>query len=76
MADIKKSITEFEKDIVKTIIKKKGSIIASEKVMRYMEDKIRSRVSADKLLFFSQFDPMNDSIEVSDPLAHFELKHF
>lgn len=52
MADIKKSITEFEKDIVKTIIKKKGSIIASEKVMRYMEDKIRSRVSADKLLFF------------------------
>lgn len=55
IADIKKAGVDFEKDVVKTIIKKKGSIIASNKVMRYMEEKIRSRVSGDKLSFFSSF---------------------
>lgn len=36
---------DFDKDIVKTITKKKGSVIASDKVLRYLEDRIRSLVS-------------------------------
>ena len=35
---------DFDKGIVKTITKKKGSVIASDKVLRFMEDRIRSRV--------------------------------
>lgn len=69
MADIKKSITEFEKDIVKTIIKKKGSIIASEKVMRYMEDKIRSRdVLKEKIRL------KNDSLKAQKKKMQMQLK--
>lgn len=45
MADIKKATMEFEKDIVKTLTMKKGSVIASEKVLQYMEDRIHARVS-------------------------------
>ena len=36
---------EFEKDILKTISKKKGSILATQKVMKYIEDMNRRRVS-------------------------------
>ncbi|KAJ7312078.1 hypothetical protein JRQ81_006415 [Phrynocephalus forsythii] len=43
ITDIKRAAVDFDKGIVKTITKKKGSVIASEKVLRYMEDKIRSR---------------------------------
>ncbi|NXN42037.1 CC113 protein, partial [Rhinoptilus africanus] len=42
-ADVKKAIRDFEKDIISTISSKKGSIIASEKLLRYMEEKIRQR---------------------------------
>ncbi|XP_050760158.1 coiled-coil domain-containing protein 113 [Gymnogyps californianus] len=41
--DVKKAISDFEKDIVSTISSKKGSIIASEKLLRYMEEKNRQR---------------------------------
>lgn len=44
--DVKKAISEFEKDIVSTISNKKGSIIASEKLLRYLEEKNHQRVSA------------------------------
>ncbi|NXE11066.1 CC113 protein, partial [Lophotis ruficrista] len=40
---IKKARSDFEKDIVSTISSKKGSIIASEKLLRYMEEKNRQR---------------------------------
>ncbi|XP_058011662.1 coiled-coil domain-containing protein 113 isoform X3 [Ahaetulla prasina] len=43
LVEIKRAMMEFDKDIVKTITKKKGSVIASDKVLRYMEDQIRSR---------------------------------
>ncbi|NXY73251.1 CC113 protein, partial [Glareola pratincola] len=41
--DVKKAISDFEKDIISTISSKKGSIIASEKLLRYMEEKNRHR---------------------------------
>ncbi|XP_068549726.1 cilia- and flagella-associated protein 263 [Anas acuta] len=41
--DVKKAISEFEKDIVSTISNKKGSIIASEKLLRYLEEKNHQR---------------------------------
>uniref|UniRef100_A0A8D0GQA8 Cilia- and flagella-associated protein 263 n=1 Tax=Sphenodon punctatus TaxID=8508 RepID=A0A8D0GQA8_SPHPU len=41
--EIKKAMSDFDKDIIKTITKKKGSVIASEKVLRYMEEKNRHR---------------------------------
>ncbi|KAF1415333.1 hypothetical protein FQV23_0010596, partial [Spheniscus humboldti] len=44
--DVKKAISDFEKDIISTISSKKGSSIASEKLLRYMEEKNRQRVSA------------------------------
>ncbi|NXI90527.1 CC113 protein, partial [Psophia crepitans] len=43
-ADVKKAISDFEKDIVSTTSCKKGSIVASEKLLRYMEEKNRQRV--------------------------------
>ncbi|NXN61659.1 CC113 protein, partial [Rynchops niger] len=42
-ADVKKAISDFEKDVVSTISSKKGSVIASEKLLRYMEEKNRQR---------------------------------
>uniref|UniRef100_A0A8D0GH23 Cilia- and flagella-associated protein 263 n=1 Tax=Sphenodon punctatus TaxID=8508 RepID=A0A8D0GH23_SPHPU len=44
--EIKKAMSDFDKDIIKTITKKKGSVIASEKVLRYMEEKNRHRKPA------------------------------
>ncbi|XP_035754717.1 coiled-coil domain-containing protein 113 [Egretta garzetta] len=41
--DVKKAISDFEKDIISTISSKTGSIIASEKLLRYMEEKNRQR---------------------------------
>ncbi|NXF50104.1 CC113 protein, partial [Oceanites oceanicus] len=41
--DVKKAIRDFEKDIISTISSKKGSTIASEKLLRYMEEKNRQR---------------------------------
>ncbi|XP_075289548.1 cilia- and flagella-associated protein 263-like [Opisthocomus hoazin] len=42
-ADVQKAISDFEKDIVSTISSKKGSIRASDKLLRYMEEKNRQR---------------------------------
>ncbi|KFQ72522.1 Coiled-coil domain-containing protein 113, partial [Phaethon lepturus] len=42
-ADVKQAISDFEKDIISTISSKKGSITASEKLLRYMEEKNRQR---------------------------------
>uniref|UniRef100_A0A8D0EZX8 Cilia- and flagella-associated protein 263 n=1 Tax=Strix occidentalis caurina TaxID=311401 RepID=A0A8D0EZX8_STROC len=44
-ADIKKAISDFEKDIMSTMSSKKGSLTASEKVLRYLEEKNRQRVT-------------------------------
>ncbi|KAM5297763.1 cilia- and flagella-associated protein 263 isoform 2-T2 [Glossophaga mutica] len=41
--DVQKEVHEFEKDILKTISKKKGSILATQKVMKYFEDMNRRR---------------------------------
>lgn len=45
-ADVKKVVSDFEEDIVRTISNKKGSITASEKLLRYLEEKNHQRVSA------------------------------
>ncbi|XP_077607498.1 cilia- and flagella-associated protein 263 [Crocuta crocuta] len=48
--EIKRAVHEFKKDILKTISKKKGSILATQKVMKYIEDMNRRRDSMkDKL---------------------------
>ncbi|NXL83948.1 CC113 protein, partial [Alectura lathami] len=42
-AAVKKAVHDFEEDIVSTISTKKGSIIASEKLLRYLEEKNHQR---------------------------------
>ncbi|NWW85070.1 CC113 protein, partial [Rhynochetos jubatus] len=42
-ADVKKAIGDFEEDLISTISSKKGNIIASEKLLRYLEGKNRQR---------------------------------
>uniref|UniRef100_A0A8C9FVG2 Cilia- and flagella-associated protein 263 n=1 Tax=Pavo cristatus TaxID=9049 RepID=A0A8C9FVG2_PAVCR len=42
-ADVKKVVNDFEEDIVRTISNKKGSITASEKLLRYLEEKNHQR---------------------------------
>ncbi|NXS95587.1 CC113 protein, partial [Jacana jacana] len=42
-ADVKKAMSDFEKDIISTISRKKGSIIASENLLRYIEQKNHQR---------------------------------
>nr|XP_056718238.1 coiled-coil domain-containing protein 113 [Euleptes europaea] len=69
IVDIKKAIVDFERDIVKTITKKKGSVIASDKVLRYMEEKIRSRdVLKEKIRL------KNDSMKVQKKKMQLQLK--
>ncbi|XP_068384161.1 cilia- and flagella-associated protein 263 [Eschrichtius robustus] len=41
--EVQREVHEFEKDILKTISKKKGSILAAQKVMKYIEDLNRRR---------------------------------
>ncbi|XP_007468371.1 PREDICTED: coiled-coil domain-containing protein 113 isoform X3 [Lipotes vexillifer] len=41
--EVQREVHEFEKDILKTISKKKGSILATQKVMKYIEDVNRRR---------------------------------
>ncbi|XP_036689974.1 coiled-coil domain-containing protein 113 isoform X1 [Balaenoptera musculus] len=41
--EVQREVHEFEKDILKTISKKKGSILATQKVMKYIEDMNRRR---------------------------------
>lgn len=50
-ADIKKAMCSFNKDIIQTISKKKGSVIASEKVLRYLEEKNHHRVSSELCIY-------------------------
>ncbi|XP_077787916.1 cilia- and flagella-associated protein 263 isoform X2 [Podarcis muralis] len=69
LVDIKKAVQDFDKDIVKTITKKKGSVIASEKVLRYMEDRIRYRdVLKEKIRL------KNDSLKVQKKKMQMQLK--
>ncbi|XP_007946284.1 coiled-coil domain-containing protein 113 [Orycteropus afer afer] len=42
-AEVQRAMNDFEKDILKTISKKKGSILATQKVMKYIEDMNRRR---------------------------------
>ncbi|XP_042133193.1 cilia- and flagella-associated protein 263 isoform X1 [Peromyscus maniculatus bairdii] len=42
-AEVQRAVHDFEKDIMKTISKKKGSILATQKVMKYIEDMNRRR---------------------------------
>ncbi|XP_059120588.1 coiled-coil domain-containing protein 113 isoform X2 [Peromyscus eremicus] len=41
--EVQRAVHDFEKDIMKTISKKKGSILATQKVMKYIEDMNRRR---------------------------------
>lgn len=41
--ELQRAVHEFEKDILKTISLKKGSILATQKVMKYIEDMNRRR---------------------------------
>uniref|UniRef100_A0A671EL12 Cilia- and flagella-associated protein 263 n=1 Tax=Rhinolophus ferrumequinum TaxID=59479 RepID=A0A671EL12_RHIFE len=41
--EVQKAMHEFKKDILKTISKKKGSILATQKVMEYIDDMNRQR---------------------------------
>ncbi|XP_025226148.1 coiled-coil domain-containing protein 113 isoform X2 [Theropithecus gelada] len=41
--EVARAVHEFEKDILKAISKKKGSILATQKVMKYIEDTNRRR---------------------------------
>ncbi|KAM6430722.1 cilia- and flagella-associated protein 263 isoform 1-T1 [Liasis olivaceus] len=69
MVEVKRAMMEFDKDIVKTITKKKGSVIASDKVLRYMEDRIRSRdVMKEKIRL------KNDSLKVQKKKMQMQLK--
>uniref|UniRef100_A0ABI7W0W5 Coiled-coil domain containing 113 n=1 Tax=Felis catus TaxID=9685 RepID=A0ABI7W0W5_FELCA len=41
--EVCRAVHEFKKDVLKTISKKKGSILATQKVMKYIEDMNRRR---------------------------------
>ncbi|XP_026872973.2 coiled-coil domain-containing protein 113 [Electrophorus electricus] len=45
LADIKKARYEFERDIVKPLREEKGVMVRPEKVIRYIEDRIKARDS-------------------------------
>uniref|UniRef100_A0A8B9QLV1 Coiled-coil domain containing 113 n=1 Tax=Apteryx owenii TaxID=8824 RepID=A0A8B9QLV1_APTOW len=44
-ADIQKAISDFDKNIISTISQKKGSIVAFEKLLRYLEEKNHQKVN-------------------------------
>ncbi|XP_042301269.1 coiled-coil domain-containing protein 113 isoform X1 [Sceloporus undulatus] len=67
--DIKKAAADFEKEIIKTITKKKGSVIASNKVLQYMEDKMRKRDALKE-----KFRLKNDSLKVQVKKMQTQLK--
>uniref|UniRef100_A0ABM5EU21 Cilia- and flagella-associated protein 263 n=2 Tax=Pogona vitticeps TaxID=103695 RepID=A0ABM5EU21_9SAUR len=69
IADIKRAMVDFDKGIVKTITKKKGSVIASDKVLRYMEDRIRSRDALKEKIRLK-----NDSLKVQRKKLQLQLK--
>ena len=49
-AEIKKTSYEFDRDIVKGSINTRTNKVVAEKVVRYLEDKLRARVSNTVLL--------------------------
>uniref|UniRef100_A0A803SLN7 Reverse transcriptase domain-containing protein n=1 Tax=Anolis carolinensis TaxID=28377 RepID=A0A803SLN7_ANOCA len=67
--DVKKATVDFDREIIRTITKKKGSIIASNKVLRYMEDRIRSRdILKEKIRL------KNDALKVQKKKMQLQLK--
>ncbi|XP_043350672.1 coiled-coil domain-containing protein 113 isoform X4 [Dermochelys coriacea] len=68
-ADIKKAMCNFNKDIIQTIFKKKGSVTASEKVLRYLEEKNHYRDSMKEKLRLK-----NDSLKVQKKKLQLQLK--
>ncbi|XP_031471330.1 coiled-coil domain-containing protein 113 isoform X2 [Phasianus colchicus] len=55
-ADVKKAVSDFEEGIVSTISNEKGSITASEKLLRYLEEKNHQRdLTRQKLRLESNF---------------------
>ncbi|KAM9121967.1 cilia- and flagella-associated protein 263 [Pangshura tecta] len=68
-ADIKKATGNFNKDIIQTISKKKGSVIASEKVLRYLEEKNHYRDAMKEKLRLK-----NDSLKVQKKKLQLQLK--
>uniref|UniRef100_A0A8C3XL19 Cilia- and flagella-associated protein 263 n=1 Tax=Chelydra serpentina TaxID=8475 RepID=A0A8C3XL19_CHESE len=68
-ADIKKATCNFNKDIIQTISKKKGSVIASEKVLRYLEEKNHYRDAMKEKLRLK-----NDSLKVQKKKLQLQLK--
>ncbi|XP_053904524.1 coiled-coil domain-containing protein 113 isoform X2 [Malaclemys terrapin pileata] len=68
-ADIKKAMCNFNKDIIQTISKKKGSVIASEKVLRYLEEKNHYRDAMKEKLRLK-----NDSLKVQKKKLQLQLK--
>ncbi|XP_075796600.1 cilia- and flagella-associated protein 263 isoform X2 [Pelodiscus sinensis] len=68
-ADIKKAMSNFNKDIIQTISKKKGSVVASEKVLRYLEEKNHNRDSMKEKLRLK-----NDSLKVQKKKLQLQLK--
>ncbi|XP_032640997.1 cilia- and flagella-associated protein 263 [Chelonoidis abingdonii] len=68
-ADIKKATCNFNKDIIQTISKKKGSVIASQKVLRYLEEKNHYRDAMKEKLRLK-----NDSLKVQKKKLQLQLK--
>ncbi|XP_069510613.1 cilia- and flagella-associated protein 263 [Ambystoma mexicanum] len=69
LVEIKKAISEFDRDVAKPALKKKNTVITSEKVMRYIEDKLRARdMLTDKLRL------KNVSLKVQKKKLRMQLK--
>ncbi|XP_073163456.1 cilia- and flagella-associated protein 263 isoform X3 [Lepidochelys kempii] len=68
-ADIKKAMCNFNKDIIQTISKKKGSVTATEKVLRYLEEKNHYRDAMKEKLRLK-----NDSLKVQKKKLQLQLK--
>ena len=51
LAETKKEGYEFDRDIVKGAVNQRTTRVVAEKVVRYFEDKLRSRVSIKRVIF-------------------------
>ena len=52
MAEIKKDMYEFERDIGKSALNPQTNNYVSEKIVRYLDDKLRTRVSGGIGVFY------------------------
>ncbi|XP_059569683.1 coiled-coil domain-containing protein 113 isoform X2 [Alligator mississippiensis] len=68
-ADIKKAMCDFNKEIITTIAKKKGTVIASEKVLKYLEEKNHYRDALKEKLRLK-----NDSLKVQKKKLQLQLR--